>query len=249
MIGKNKMAKKRRLLGTPSPSSSKARFDSRSSGDDVTVARAHLKETLHDILHADDDSSSSQDDNTAKAQAVPIKKEPKPLVRRRKRKSGADVELAFHHHTFVMKLFDRSVDLAQFKEDTPLYPICRAWIRNQPRIPLPIPTIESTEIKREEEFNNYQLELQGLRDVHKFPAPSCPAWLDRIPTVNIPPLQGVNLDYSSDDLPTAEELLKGHLSRWGNVRKKWIEAAQLNEARFATSAKILSNMFKRSQNL
>ena len=31
-----------------------------------------------------------------------------------------------------MKLFDRSVDLAQFDEESPLYPICRAWIRNQP---------------------------------------------------------------------------------------------------------------------
>lgn len=31
-----------------------------------------------------------------------------------------------------MKLFDRSVDLSQFNENTPLYPICRAWIANQP---------------------------------------------------------------------------------------------------------------------
>ena len=31
-----------------------------------------------------------------------------------------------------MKLFDRSVDLAQFDDSTPLYPICRAWMRNQP---------------------------------------------------------------------------------------------------------------------
>ena len=34
--------------------------------------------------------------------------------------------------TYVMKLFDRNVDLAQFDEGTPLYPVCRAWIRNQP---------------------------------------------------------------------------------------------------------------------
>lgn len=34
---------------------------------------------------------------------------------------------------YVMKLFDRSVDLAQFEENTPLYPICRAWMRNQPQ--------------------------------------------------------------------------------------------------------------------
>ena len=32
-----------------------------------------------------------------------------------------------------MKLFDRSVDLAQFEENTPLYPICRAWMANKPR--------------------------------------------------------------------------------------------------------------------
>ena len=31
-----------------------------------------------------------------------------------------------------MKLFDRSVDLAQFPEDSPLYPVCRAWIHNRP---------------------------------------------------------------------------------------------------------------------
>lgn len=34
--------------------------------------------------------------------------------------------------SYVMKLFDRSVDLSQFNENTPLYPICRAWIANQP---------------------------------------------------------------------------------------------------------------------
>lgn len=68
-------------------------------------------------------------------------RETKPsLMRRRKRKSTVDLELAFQH-TFVMKLFDRSVDLAQFQEDTPLYPICRAWIANQPRVPQPYPLL------------------------------------------------------------------------------------------------------------
>ena len=38
----------------------------------------------------------------------------------------------FPSDTYVMKLYDRSVDLAQFEEDTPLYPICRAWMQNQP---------------------------------------------------------------------------------------------------------------------
>jgi len=31
-----------------------------------------------------------------------------------------------------MKLFDRHIDLALFTEETPLYPICRAWMHNDP---------------------------------------------------------------------------------------------------------------------
>lgn len=54
----------------------------------------------------------------------------------KKRKSES--EPAAFRHTYVMKLFDRSVDLARFQEDTPLYPICRAWMANQPRNPQPI---------------------------------------------------------------------------------------------------------------
>lgn len=32
----------------------------------------------------------------------------------------------------VMTFFDRKVDLAQFNEDTPLYVMCREWMRNNP---------------------------------------------------------------------------------------------------------------------
>lgn len=35
--------------------------------------------------------------------------------------------------SYVLKLFDRSVDLSQFRDDSPLYPICRAWMANQPK--------------------------------------------------------------------------------------------------------------------
>lgn len=35
--------------------------------------------------------------------------------------------------SYIMKLFDRSVNLAKFEESTPLYPLCRSWMQNQPR--------------------------------------------------------------------------------------------------------------------
>ena len=57
-------------------------------------------------------------------------REKKP-PRKRRRKDDYD-DGGSYHHTYVMKLFDRSVDLAQFKETTSLYPIARAWIHNRP---------------------------------------------------------------------------------------------------------------------
>lgn len=33
----------------------------------------------------------------------------------------------------IMKLFERQVDLALFESDTPLYPICRSWMDNDPQ--------------------------------------------------------------------------------------------------------------------
>lgn len=37
------------------------------------------------------------------------------------------------YQTFIIKLFDRSVDLSKYEENTSLYPICRSWMINQPR--------------------------------------------------------------------------------------------------------------------
>lgn len=64
---------------------------------------------------------------------VPSQQAIRNLRPQRKRRRREAINDAAFHHTYVMKLFDRSVDLAQFREDTPLYPICRAWMANQPR--------------------------------------------------------------------------------------------------------------------
>ena len=33
----------------------------------------------------------------------------------------------------MIKVFDRTIDLAQFNDDTPLYSVCRAWMKNKSR--------------------------------------------------------------------------------------------------------------------
>ena len=52
-----------------------------------------------------------------------------------------------------MKLFDRSVDLAQFSHDTPLYPVCRAWIRNLSQLPATTEQPPSNEPPDESQVN------------------------------------------------------------------------------------------------
>ena len=53
-------------------------------------------------------------------------------IRKKQNEKPIEPDPSTFRQPFVMKLYDRSVDLAQFTEQSPLYPICRAWIANQP---------------------------------------------------------------------------------------------------------------------
>lgn len=220
------------------------------SGDDVmVVARDRLKGALQDLMdHSDDDSESSQDDASPTPPPVlktPIKRESRQPIRRRKKKV-VEVDQAFHH-TFVMKLFDRSVDLAQFTEDTPLYPICRAWMVNQPRNnnnhAVQNSTPETSGIK--EENGSPTNSVSDVEDVYQLPPPSGPP-VCRIPSPEPRNLQGITSATFEMGISKAQ-LLAEHMERWGKIRGKWLAASQVNEARYAESGKVLSEMFKNSQ--
>lgn len=57
----------------------------------------------------------------------------------------------FYLDAYIIKLFDRSVDLAQFNTTTPLYPICRSWMRNNPSVREPAVSPRSPQSIPEEE--------------------------------------------------------------------------------------------------
>lgn len=56
---------------------------------------------------------------------------------------------------YIIKLFDRSVDLAQFNTSTPLYPICRAWMRNNPSVREPAASPSSPHSMVDDEVREY----------------------------------------------------------------------------------------------
>jgi len=175
-------------------------------------------------------------------------KSPSKGVRRRKR-HDPDKNSAFHH-TFVMKLFDRSVDLAQFREGTPLYPVCRAWMKNEPtnteqgprhRTPTPGPDDEDEDLDESEDEDK-------SNSVFKLPQPDFIVGDGKSPRIPPPPLQlieGLDMDLDQTDAPDAKLLLSNHMVRWWGVKKSWKQASIENEARYSESMKILKDMFEK----
>lgn len=96
-------------------------------GVDVQTARGRLKGALQDMVNVTDD----EDSHDTTVNNVPMRGRPPKRSKKDMRTRTTTIDPA--QQTFIMKLFDRSVDLAKYKENTALYPICRAWMINEPR--------------------------------------------------------------------------------------------------------------------
>ena len=259
------MGKKRNIQSTPTPVPGRVKVEIKDElGDsDVLVARDRLKGALRELLQHSDTGSSAESSEESSAQDY--KHQTKKLdnmyrtkslgfqqPRKVRRRRQVQMDTAFHH-TYVMKLFDRSVDLAQFQEDTPLYPICRAWMANQPRNPNIVPKVRSPspEIVNEINVSNNILDANGeVRDVHYLPPPlPCEEAIprNRIPSPIPRDKEELNLDYDGQPLKSRETLMREHRVHWNAVRKKWHQQAHKNEQRFVHSANMLNTIFKRAQ--
>ncbi|XP_023023781.1 myb-interacting protein 40 [Leptinotarsa decemlineata] len=223
------MTKKRRLSGS-SPVKIEVKEEN-TMGNDYLMAKGRLKGVLKQLTEQSSEESDSSEDTKKNQREFskkrPIENMPTP-----------------YHHTYVMKLYDRSVDLARFEEDTPLYPICRAWMQNVPQNPQPV-------IKRR---------LSS-------PEPSTPSWNDSISDLTrLPPPTGpvdtripsplpeqqqdrdnINLNYEECPPVAKNILMQMHQERWAKVRKKWIETASRNEARYSRSTQALHTIYNKAQ--
>jgi len=193
---------------------------------------------------------------------------------RRRRKKTVPLNTAFHH-TFVMKLFDRSVDLAQFPVQTPLYPVCRAWMKNDPhntnmaprlRTPTPEPEDKDQNNQNGDEENENNAEEDDAPpsekiakptpdsdpDIYKLPPPDPLKITDdgseesaRIPRFERDALTKGFEVKENPDAPDAETLLSKHMTKWQEIRKSWKQAGVNNEKRYSESMKILTTMYEK----
>ncbi|CAG9103257.1 unnamed protein product [Plutella xylostella] len=218
------MPKRRRLLNSPRKSprinTTKAPRDDNIEESpklerEVRTARGRFMGALLEALEAESDDERYH---------TPHKKKEKEVSE----DEDSDSKHTHQRQTYVLKLFDRSVDLSQFKEDTPLYPICRAWIKNQPKA-------------------NYHVtsKHESPKAETQLPPPQGPL----VPRV--PPLlpeqvasskDNINLDYLPSEAPSLEHLLSGHRGRWGAVRRAWLAQGAAVERRYDASQRALNAM-------
>lgn len=167
-----------------------------------------------------------------------------PQHRRKKRKEmdeGIPETNQHRQNAYVIKLFDRSVDLAQFNTSTPLYPICRAWMRNNPSFREPATSPSSPQSITEEEVTD-MMNGKG-QNVYRLPSPSsCPVSASGEPiNLRIPQTEKPTISKSTD-VPISGSLISNHMERWKKIRQKWKECSNKNQLRYSESIKILKEM-------
>lgn len=222
------MTKKRRLSGS-SPVKIEIKEENL-GGNDYLMAKGRLKGVLKQLTEkSSDEESESSDEGQARR-------------RRSDKKRKNQIIPAPYHHTYVMKLYDRSVDLARFEEDTPLYPLCRAWMDNQPKNPQ---RVIKRRVSSPELDNSWS---ESAVDVKRLP-PASRSFETRIPSPLPEQLaqdkNNINLNY--DECPPVDKntLIRDHLQRWVKVKKKWIETSAKNEERYQRSLNVLQTIYNK----
>ncbi|XP_047503910.1 protein lin-37 homolog isoform X1 [Pieris napi] len=194
---------------------------------EVTTARGRLKGALMEILEP---SAGIDSDNSSDY----VKKDKKSTSSESSSDEEDRLYRAPQRQSYVLKLFDRSVDLSQFSDETPLYPICRAWIINQPK----------SDYRKISILNMGESMKEENDSVHELPDPDGPV-ISRVPNL-IPEQVSVNKDniYLNYEhtLPTKDELLSTNMKRWSKVRIAWQDQSQLVHQRYAATQDVLNKL-------
>ncbi|KAM3873098.1 protein lin-37 homolog [Diretmus argenteus] len=228
------------------------RPDSEGSG-----ARSRLDAVLQGLVEKSESEREQNEDDAGKIAADSLNKDLSPSSagkrpstrfpqhRRKKRKEMDDGLPESNQHkqnAYIIKLFDRSVDLAQFSTSTPLYPICRAWMRNNPSVRERAGSPSPPHNTGEEEVTD-MLNGKG-QNVYRLPPPTpCPVSPSGEPVnLRIPQTEKPTVTKLTDTAAVSGSLICDHMERWKKIRQKWKESSNKNQLRYSESIKILKEM-------
>lgn len=163
-----------------------------------------------------------------------VKKEPKAS----KVVKQTQLPIVSQQPSYIMKLFDRSVNLAQFEEDTPLYPLCRAWMKNQPRA---IPT--------KYEKGTDPVVVTQVEDGDVVEMPKVRIRKGKTSARSEVRINKKDFDKQIDaEVWTKKKLLDEHRAHWQAEKMRHIQTAQaFEEKHFAANLELLESLIKQSE--
>ncbi|XP_053658764.1 protein lin-37 homolog [Anopheles marshallii] len=214
------LAKRRSLINSD---------EKRKALQNVVLARGRLKGALKTVSKSSDDSTGD-DDSDEESQMKRKRLEP-PTV----------------YQPYIINLFNRGIDVARFRENSPLYPMCRAWVKNNPRQKIE-ETISASAtkprvaIKREHNPDIVsQLANGELHEIKEMPRPATTS-MEPFLVIKPQPADDFDIDKSSQ---SKDEILSEHLVNWKKLRESNItHRKQYEQARFGTSFKLLEALKK-----
>lgn len=237
-----------------------AKNEENSSG--VTNARVRLNVLLRDLIKKTEESNEGEASSPAGSStsfqmpppSTPTKRSVSGKTPRKRRKKDVgfeDGDSSNQNPSFVMKLFDRSVDFAQFNEDTPLYALARAWMQNKPYGTKSCDSQESSQ-----DGDSPSSSQDSAMSVTRSNGESDPKYVYSFPDpiksvgdvkMNIGgPKEPYSLDinYDVDTAPSLNDLKRHHIERWKRVKTSWREKSFQRQARCAPSIKKIRELFE-----
>jgi hypothetical protein len=200
-------------------------------------ARSKLNKALENAETAEavQENESTQSEAESENEETPAKRTRVKKEEKDDKKSIVkveDIKPAIVQASYVMKLFDRSVNLAKFDEETPLYSLCRDWMKNCPRGANPSER-DSSNIQTVEEGD--VVEIPRVR-IRKGQRPYQPKKETKVKVSDI--------DKAIDsETWTKEKLLESHRSKWQEDRSKPISSIRaFQEKHFGANLELLESL-------
>ncbi|XP_050088980.1 protein lin-37 homolog [Anopheles aquasalis] len=203
--------------------------------ENVDMARGRLKGALKTAHHSTDESTEEMDDSADSARET--------TKRRREQKAPAVPQ------PYIMKFFDRHIDLSRFKETSSLYAMCRAWYKNNPTVRGQETAADSSKVmvfKREYNPEIVEKFLKGLvNEIREMPLPESAGDMEPYDQQTVQPATEFKINTGTMG---KEELLEEHLIKWKHLRKSWIaHRKQYKERRYETSFRLLDALAAKSR--
>ncbi|XP_058945769.2 protein lin-37 homolog [Pocillopora verrucosa] len=229
----------------------------------VKSARVRLDVLLKDLIKKTEESGEGETSSTTGSSAAfqmpppstPTKRSGSGKTPRKRRKKDVgydDADGSSQNRIFVMKLFDRSVDFAQFNEDTTLYALARAWMQNKPYGTKPSDSQEGNQ-DGESPTSSQESVMSSLshsngdsdpKNVYSFPDPVKSIEDFKMNSTLSKGTLSLDIHYDIDKAPPVSDLKRNHMDRWKKVKSNWKDSSFKRQACYAPSIKKIRELFE-----